>query len=591
MRKPSYSIENLKAIAESRGGLLVSRTFTFAKDKLEWQCVEGHTWQAVPYSVVKMGTWCPSCAGNLSASLSQMHHLASLKNGKCNSKKYINSQSHLEWECEYGHKWLATPAKVKFGKWCRKCASTRNGLKKRLSIDTMKELALSRNGLCLSETYSQSTEHLLWQCSVGHEWFAAAAPVVAGSWCPHCVGKAKMTLQDAVNAAAKFGGLCLSEKYEVGKKQLWQCAEGHQWNTKLHYVRGGSWCPECSEGLGERIARRFMEEIFQAPFPKSNFKWLKSIKGGAMHLDGYSKHLSIAFEHQGAQHYKHISFFSSNEDFSQLQARDIHKRKLCELQTPPIVILAIPEIPNMLPVEKVKDFIISEASKYGIHIPPSSLERTIALDGVYSSGALEAMVELKELATQKGGRCVSSSYLGSVVKLEWECANDHSWKMAPSQIKIGQWCPKCAKKSLSEQFRDSIEKYKRLAQTRGGECLSENYTNGKIPLTWKCKSGHVWDARPSNVQTGTWCVICAGRAKPTIAIIQEVAKERGGKCLDDQYLNAKTDMKWKCSEGHEWKASWNSISSRKSWCPVCGIAKRVKSRRCPKLKDSNSTGI
>jgi len=32
--------------------------------------------------------------------------------------------------------------------------------------------------------------------------------------------------------------------------------------------------------------------------------------------------------------------------------------------------------------------------------------------------------------------------------------------------------------------------------------------------------------------------------------MQQVAKKRGGKCLSEKYVNAKTKLEWECRKGH-----------------------------------------
>jgi len=54
--------------------------------------------------------------------LSHMQALAKHKNSKCLSKKYITGKLKLLWECEQGHRWEATPAQIKIGRWCPTCA-------------------------------------------------------------------------------------------------------------------------------------------------------------------------------------------------------------------------------------------------------------------------------------------------------------------------------------------------------------------------------------------------------------------------------------------------------------------------------------
>lgn len=55
--------------------------------------------------------------------INDMHQFAASKNGKCLSDKYVTMNDKLGWECDKGHKWLATPASVVLsGAWCRECS-------------------------------------------------------------------------------------------------------------------------------------------------------------------------------------------------------------------------------------------------------------------------------------------------------------------------------------------------------------------------------------------------------------------------------------------------------------------------------------
>ena len=47
--------------------------------------------------------------------------MVSKNNGICVSKRYINIHTHLDWQCDVGHVWAATPHNIKAGRWCPKC--------------------------------------------------------------------------------------------------------------------------------------------------------------------------------------------------------------------------------------------------------------------------------------------------------------------------------------------------------------------------------------------------------------------------------------------------------------------------------------
>lgn len=57
-----WTIEDMKEAAAFRGGKCISKDEEVTPyGKLLWQCSEGHTFSAAPYTVLKAGHWCPFC--------------------------------------------------------------------------------------------------------------------------------------------------------------------------------------------------------------------------------------------------------------------------------------------------------------------------------------------------------------------------------------------------------------------------------------------------------------------------------------------------------------------------------------------------
>ena len=56
--------------------------------------------------------------------------------------------------------------------------------------------------------------------------------------------------------------------------------------------------------------------------------------------------------------------------------------------------------------------------------------------------------------------------------------------------------------------------------------------------------------------------------KLNIMEMQEIARQKGGKCLSNEYINARTSLIWQCNKGHKWKAEPQSIKYLKTWCPI-----------------------
>ena len=67
---------------------------------------------------------------SLRTPIKELKDLAKSRGGKLISKKYVNQHKKLEWECKFGHKWFATYQPIKNGGWCSVCSS---GLGERLT--------------------------------------------------------------------------------------------------------------------------------------------------------------------------------------------------------------------------------------------------------------------------------------------------------------------------------------------------------------------------------------------------------------------------------------------------------------------------
>lgn len=116
----------IKDYVKSKNGVLISKSYLGSQFKVKVQCKKGHIWEVTYHNLIK-GRWCPVCNGNPIYDINDMKRIAKKNHGKCLSKKYINNQTHLMWECQYKHKWAATPSNVLRGTWCPTCNSGKKG--------------------------------------------------------------------------------------------------------------------------------------------------------------------------------------------------------------------------------------------------------------------------------------------------------------------------------------------------------------------------------------------------------------------------------------------------------------------------------
>jgi hypothetical protein len=241
-------------------------------------------------------------------------------------------------------------------------------------------------------------------------------------------------------------------------------------------------------------------------FPKTRPSWLINREGFQMELDGYSESLGLAFEHQGLQHFQQCRQFQTIGQFDKRKIDDECKRLLCKQHH--VTLVEIPQIPDMLPLERVQQYIIEQCRKMGYKTSPMAEKVKVTLRSAYSQTGRERLQIIQELAAMRGGECLSPVYLGVGSHLRFRCAAGHEWTTIPYVISKGHWCPKCASLEKGKTRRLTLQEIQDIAAHRGGRCLSSEYVNANTHLLWECDKGHQWNAIPNSIKRGSWCPTC-----------------------------------------------------------------------------------
>jgi len=728
------TIDDMRTIAKIRGGECLSAEYVDSQTKLKWRCKDGHEWEARPNGI-KTGTWCPYCVGK-NQTIEDMRTIAKERRGECLSEDYVNAHTKLKWRCNDGHEWEATSNDIKNSQWCpicsqgvseRICRATFENIfsekfpKKRpkwlinpetgrsleldgyceklsiafefqgeqhyqenhyfhshrglaeqkkfdqlkkelckkygiilivvpmmdykkiatfivkecknqgiitkpLSIDAfdykgfdvysphklerMQKCAKSRGGECLSDLYVNSRTKLRWQCKEGHEWDAPPDRITSGSWCMICAGIAPLTIEEMQDIAKVQDGECLSTEYINSSFHLrWKCKAGHEWEASPKNIKKGKWCPHCSGNIpltieemqgiakaqgGECLSNEYINNITKLKWRCSKGHVWKavpsSIKAGTwcpycagnipltmeeMHKIANARGGECLSKEYLSAH-KKLRWRCSEGHEWEATPRNVKRSTWCP-HCAGIIPLTMEEMQGIAEAqggECLSEEYVNANTKlrwkckegHEWEALPSSIKTGTWCP--YCAGRHQTIDDMRKIAESRGGDCLSEEYGGNKTKLTWKCSEGHEWKAGPSNIKRGSWCPTCGNKKGHSKLKDTIMSMRTIAKSHGGECLSEEYVDTRTKLKWRCSEGHEWKAAPGSVKHGTWCPHCGGSISLTIKEMQGIAKSRGGECLSNEYVNSSTKLKWRCSEKHEWEATPRNVK-RATWCPYC----------------------
>ena len=238
----SLSILLCQQEAISRGGRLLSSGHLFVKDRLSWQCKEGHTWKAL-WGNIKLGTWCPICQQNKSKpDILVLQQHASSRDGKLVSTTYINNFSKLVWQCNKGHQWSACWSSVKAGHWCPKCSNNATP-----DINDLREHANRLGGKLLSKKYINNNKPLRWSCKHKHVWEVKWNSIKDGNtWCPEC-SRFKTELSCKLELENRFNITFLKHRFTYNNKRYEfdgyneQHKVAFEYHGYQHYIYPNHW--------------------------------------------------------------------------------------------------------------------------------------------------------------------------------------------------------------------------------------------------------------------------------------------------------------------------------------------------------------
>ncbi|PCJ29217.1 MAG: hypothetical protein COA94_02040 [Rickettsiales bacterium] len=348
------------------------------------------------------------------------------------------------------------------------------------------------------------------------------------------------------------GGTLLSDYVRSDEKVTIQCENNHEFEmTPSDVKRGrrGRWCPKCSGCCPIQAEERLKTVILE--------------RGGTL-LSNYVKSL------------EKVTIQCENDHQFKMTPSSVKSKQWCPkcsgqcpIQAEERLKAVILERGGILLSDYVKDnekVTIQCENGHEFEMIPNSVKSGHWCPKCSGCCPIQAEERLKAVILERGGT-VLSNYVKSLEKVTIQCENGHEFRITPSSVKSGRWCPKCSGKCPIQ----AEERLKTVILERGGTLLS-NYVKDNEKVTIQCENNHKFDMTPNSVKSGCWCPKCSGHC-PIQAEekLKTVILERGGTLLSD-YVKGKEKVTIQCENGHEFMMPPSDVKSG-CWCPICNESK------------------
>lgn len=191
--------------------------------------------------------------------------------------------------------------------------------------------------------------------------------------------------------------------------------------------------------------------------------------------------------------------------------------------------------------------------------------------------------DLRALAKANEGRVLTREYRGARFKVELECREGHRWEaFAHNIFSKDTWCPHCHRKDKAGVYAALQDRSRVL----GGECLSDEYVAQDVPMSFRCKNGHSFEAQPGNVlYKKTWCPLCArnipaGYDESDLGAVHELATASN---VSIPTSNSHKKLRWRCAEGHTFSATVEV--ARQRGCARCARKEAIRQDGIARLRE------
>lgn len=310
------------------------------------------------------------------------------------------------------------------------------------ALQRIHQVARDAGGRCLSEQYAGGDARYRFVCREGHLFEKTAKKLLEGTWCIQCarVEHAKRVsapdgMERICAAARARGGECLSTTYtKLAARYRFRCAQGHEWEAVGSEICRGVWCRACSyrEKVDAYRHKDGLARLRQCAESHGGVCLSSEYEGSRAYYrfrcaEGHEWETNGARIFRGAwcQKCQYAAMRSGIDAMHALAAR--HGGRC----------LADSYVNNMTKLE----WACRNGHRW--RAVPSHIAAGHWCAKCVRDSLKLGIDRMREIAVERGGQCISDTYVNSVTRLEWECARGHRWLAKPQTIRAGHWCARC----------------------------------------------------------------------------------------------------------------------------------------------------